>query len=197
MARIEAHPPRGFWVRLAYWFARKKLGRLPGPVTAMAHNAAVLRAVGGFEVAIGRAHACDVRLKELASVKVATLVGCRFCIDIGSSIARGHGVSEAELLDLPFYETSPRLSPLDKKVLDYAVAMTACPVVVPPELFAELKSALGDAGIVELTSTIAWENYRARFNHACGFEEEGYDGGVVCLLPPTGPHGHVPAAEVS
>lgn len=184
MAHLSPHPARGLLVRFAYWLARRKLGRVPGPVTAMAHNPSVLRAVGGYELSFERASACPTRLKELASVKVATLVGCRFCIDIGSSLARGHGVSEQELMALPFYETSDLLSPLDKRVLDYAVAMTATPVVVSRELFRELAAELGDAGIVELTAAIAWENHRARFNHACGFVEEGYAGGVVCLLPP-------------
>jgi AhpD family alkylhydroperoxidase len=144
----------------------------------------MLSAVAGFELASERGRAAPVRLKELASVKVATLVGCRFCIDIGSSIARGHGVTEEELLDLPSYQKSPRLSELDKQVLDYAVAMTETPVVVPEGLFKALLAELGREGLVELTSAIAWENYRARFNHAVGLKEEGYAGGVVCLLPP-------------
>ena len=184
MARIDPHPARGLFVRLAYWFARRRFGRVPGPLAIYAHNRSTLSAVAGFELAFERGRAAPARLKELASVKVATLVGCRFCIDIGSSIARGHGVTEEELLDLPAYETSARLSPLDKKVLDLAVAMTECPVVVPDHLFQELLEALGKEALVELTSAIAWENYRARFNHALGLKEEGYAGSVVCLLPP-------------
>jgi AhpD family alkylhydroperoxidase len=184
MARIDPYPARGLLVRLAYWFARQRFGRVPGSVAVLAHNRATLSAVAGFELASERGHAAPWRLKELASVKVATLVGCRFCIDIGSSVARKHGVTDEELLDLPLYERSPRLSALDKRVLDFAVAMTETPVVVPDDLFAELLRELGRDGLVELTSAIAWENYRARFNHAVGLKEEGYSGQTVCLLPP-------------
>jgi hypothetical protein len=36
---------------------------------------------------------------------------------------------------------------------------------------------------VELTATIAWENYRARFDHAFGIEGEGFSEGAFCALP--------------
>jgi AhpD family alkylhydroperoxidase len=192
MARIDPHPARGLLVRLAYWFSRRRYGRVPGAVAVLAHNRSTLSAVAAFELASERGRAAPARLKELASVKVATLVGCRFCIDIGSSIARQHGVTEEELLDLPSYESSTRLSALDKRVLDYAVAMTECPVVVSDALFQELLAALGHAALVELTSAIAWENFRARFNHAVGLKEEGYAGGVTCLLPAASDVAHAP-----
>ena len=58
--------------------------------------------------------------------------------------------------------------------------MTRTPVEVPETLFGELRAQLGPAGLVELTAAIAWENYRARFNHAFGVEAEGYsEGGGV------------------
>ena len=37
--------------------------------------------------------------------------------------------------------------------------------------------------MVELTSAIAWENYRARFDHAFGIEAEGFSAGAFCPLP--------------
>ncbi len=37
--------------------------------------------------------------------------------------------------------------------------------------------------LVELTSAIAWENYRARFDHAFGIEAENFTEGAVCALP--------------
>jgi AhpD family alkylhydroperoxidase len=184
MARIEAYPARGLLVRLAYWFCRRRYGRVVGPVGIFAHSRPTLSAVAGFELAFERGRAAPARLKELAMVKVATLIGCRFCIDIGSSLARAHGLTEEELLDLPYHQASSRLSDLDKRVLDYASAMTHCPVVVPDELYAHLQAALGREAMVELTAAIAWENYRARFNHAVGLREEGFPGSVVCLLPP-------------
>jgi hypothetical protein len=36
---------------------------------------------------------------------------------------------------------------------------------------------------VELTATIAWENYRARFDHAFGIEAQGFSEGAFCAVP--------------
>jgi len=69
------------------------------------------------------------------------------------------------------------------KVLRYAVAMTETPVEVPDELFTELRKHFSPQQMVELTSTIAWENYRARFNHAFGIEAAGFADGAVCAVP--------------
>ncbi|HTV24423.1 MAG TPA: carboxymuconolactone decarboxylase family protein [Polyangiaceae bacterium] len=185
MTYIEPLPARtaGLFVKLVYWFARRRLGRLPAPVGIMAHNRAVLSAVASFELAFERATALDMRLKELATLKTAMLVGCRFCIDIGTSLAQKHGVSVAALMDLPYYETSPLYTPLERRVLDYTVAMTSTPMVMQKALVDALRAELGVAALVELTAAISWENQRARFNHAVGAREEGFSDQTVCLLP--------------
>ncbi len=81
------------------------------------------------------------------------------------------------------YESSPELSELEKLVVRYAVEMTRTPVAVPEELFEELKRRFNARQIVELTSAIAWENYRARNNHALGLESEGFSEGAFCPMP--------------
>ena len=48
---------------------------------------------------------------------------------------------------------------------------------MPDELFAQLRARFTERQLVELTSCIAWENYRARFDHAFGIESEGFDEG--------------------
>ncbi|PYV31697.1 MAG: hypothetical protein DMG22_15860 [Acidobacteria bacterium] len=68
-------------------------------------------------------------------------------------------------------------------MLDYAVAMTRTPVEVPEELFTRLRREFAEAQLVELTAAIAWENYRARFDHALGVEAQGFSEGASCPLP--------------
>jgi hypothetical protein len=65
--------------------------------------------------------------------------------------------------------------------------MTRTPVDVPDELFTGLQRHFNPQQMVELTSAIAWENYRARFDHAFGIEAEGFSAGAVCALPAGGP----------
>ena len=61
--------------------------------------------------------------------------------------------------------------------------MTQAPVEVPDELFAALRQHFNEAQMVELTAAIAWENYRARFNHAFGVEAQGFSEGAYCPIP--------------
>jgi alkylhydroperoxidase family enzyme len=61
--------------------------------------------------------------------------------------------------------------------------MTQTPVGVPDELFNALKQHFSDSQMVELTAAIAWENYRARFNHAMGIEAQGFSEGAYCPMP--------------
>jgi alkylhydroperoxidase family enzyme len=72
---------------------------------------------------------------------------------------------------------------LDRLVLEYADAMTRTPVEVPEALFARLRERFSEVQLVELTSAIAWENYRARFDHAFGIEGENFTEGAVCAMP--------------
>ena len=51
-----------------------------------------------------------------------------------------------------------------------------------------MRAVYDDVQIVELTSTLAWENYRARFDHALKIEAEGLSGGAFCPLPIVKPH---------
>jgi alkylhydroperoxidase family enzyme len=104
-------------------------------------------------------------------------------MDIGSAVGRASGVTEAQLQNLSHYQQNPAFSALEKLVIDYAAAMTRTPVEVPDALFAALQQHLTNAQLVELTAAIAWENYRARFNHAVGIEAQGFSKGAFCVLP--------------
>lgn len=92
-----------------------------------------------------------------------------------------------KLRALADFEGSSDLSDLEKLVIRYAVHMTVTPVEIPDELFAELEKNFDSRQIVELTSSIAWENYRARFNHALGIEAEGFSKKHYCPLPQRNP----------
>ncbi len=97
-------------------------------------------------------------------------------------MSRGAGVSAEKLADLAVFEESREFSELEKRVLRYAVALTRTPANVPEELFNDLREHFNPRQLVELTSAIAWENYRARFNRGFGIEAEGFTDGAVCAL---------------
>ena len=88
---------------------------------------------------------------------------------------------------MPSYRESPAFTPLEKLVIEYAAVMTRTPVEALDALFAALRRHFTDAQLVELTAAIAWENYRARFNHALDLEAQGFSEGAYCPLPEVPP----------
>jgi alkylhydroperoxidase family enzyme len=98
-------------------------------------------------------------------------------------VGRASGISAEQIANLNNYRTSVNFSDLERLVLEYADAMTQTPVEVPDFLFSRLRERFAEAELVELTSAIAWENYRARFDHAFGIESENFTEGAVCALP--------------
>jgi len=97
-------------------------------------------------------------------------------------VGRKEGVTGEQLSDLADFESSAAFSDLEKLALRYAEAITRTPVDVPDELFEALRQHLTSAQLVELTSAIAWENYRSRFNHAFEIEAEGFAEGAACAV---------------
>ncbi|HEV8383332.1 MAG TPA: carboxymuconolactone decarboxylase family protein [Candidatus Acidoferrales bacterium] len=101
-------------------------------------------------------------------------------------MSRQSGISEEQILAVPDFRTSELFSPREKAVLEYAEEMTRTPVAVSDELFDRLRQHFSDDQLVELTASIAFENYRARCYHALDI---GSDGLFVCALPKQGSQG--------
>jgi alkylhydroperoxidase family enzyme len=98
-------------------------------------------------------------------------------------VGRASGISAEQIANLNSYKTDFNFSELERLVLEYADRMTRTPVEVPDALFVRLREKFSEPELVELTSGIAWENYRARFDHAFGIEAENFTEGAVCALP--------------
>ena len=181
MARIEEKS--GPMVRATDWYSRRKYGREMEMAGVVGHSRPNMLAWGMLEWWHERAGAMDERLKALAATKVATRVGCPFCIDIGSSISRDEGVTEEQLRSFHDYRNSDAFSPEEKLVMEYAEEMTRTNVEVPDELFARLREHFDEEQIVELTMAIAIENFRSRFNNALDVAPAGFSEGAFCPMP--------------
>lgn len=93
------------------------------------------------------------------------------------------GVTERQLMELSDFEHSDAFNEVEKSVLRLATHLTLTPAEVPDVVFDALRPHLTPAQLVELTSAIAWENYRARFNRAFAVAAEGFTVGSVCAVP--------------
>jgi hypothetical protein len=80
MTRIPGVPKQraNLLVRFAYWLSQKRVGKIVEPLAVTAHHPWILRGYGAYEFALERAQLVPARLKALASVKAATLIGCPF-----------------------------------------------------------------------------------------------------------------------
>ena len=104
-------------------------------------------------------------------------------MDIGSAVGRKEGLTERQLMELADFEHSDAFNDLEKAVLRFATRLTLTPVEVPDAVFDALRPHFTPRQLVELTSAIAWENFRARFNRAFAVEAEGFAEGSVCAVP--------------
>ena len=84
MARIEGADLskqglfQGMFTRIIYSMTKRKVGRVVMPVRIAAHQTKLLWGYGQMEQSVLGSRLVDERLKNLAEVRVATLVGCPF-----------------------------------------------------------------------------------------------------------------------
>lgn len=71
------------------------------------------------------------------------------------------------------WRDSALFSAAERAALALAEAMTDLPAEISDDLFAEVREHFSEEQIVELSATIALENYRARINRVFLVEAEG------------------------
>src|SRR3954451_7538919 len=135
-----------------------------------------------FQQAVREAHSVEERLKYLVELKGAQMIGCEYCVDLGSQICRNSGFSDEELLALPHYRQSELFTEHEKLALDYTVAVMRTPVEVTDDLFARMKEHFSDEQLVEITALLTVVNLD-RFNAAFGIGSAGFSEGMVCVPP--------------
>jgi AhpD family alkylhydroperoxidase len=194
MARINGvtAADAGLKVKLVYRLGPRMMKKLTGrepqvgrgiePMEIWAHQPKMMFGMGKFNQSVRKAHSVDERLKNLVELKGAQMIGCEFCVDLGSQICRNSGFSEQELLALPRYRHSDLFTEREKLALDYTVAVMRTPVEVTDDLFAQMKAHFSDDQLVAITALLTVVNLD-RFNAAFGIGSAGFSDGMVCVPP--------------
>jgi len=194
MARIEgvSKSQAGPIVRLVYRFGPRMMKKLTGrepqvgsgiePMQIWAHQPKLMFGMARFNQAVRNGKSVDQRLKNLVELKGAQMIGCEYCVDLGSQICRNCGLSDDELLALPRYRNSDLFTEREKLALDYAVAVMRTPVEVTDELVDRMKQHFSSRQLVELTALLTLVNLD-RFNAAFGIGSAGFSEGMVCVAP--------------
>jgi AhpD family alkylhydroperoxidase len=194
MARIRgvAKKKASPMVKMAYRFGPKMMKKLSGrapqrgnglePMEIWAYKPKMMMGMGRFNQAVRKDDSVDDRLKNLIELKGSQMIGCEFCVDLGSQICRNSGLSDEELLALPDYRSSNLFTDREKVALDYTVAVMRTPVEVTDHLFARMREKFTDKQMVAITAHLTLVNLN-RFNAAFGIGSAGFSEGMVCLVP--------------
>jgi len=186
--RNQAGPMVKLVFRLGPGMMRKLTGREPSigsglePMEIWAHKPKLMMAMGKFNGAVRKPGALEARIRNLCELKGAAMIGCEFCVDLGSQICRHSGFSDDELLAIPRYTSSELFTDREKVALDYTVAVMRTPVEVTDDLFADVQKHFTTEQIVELTALLTLVNLN-RFNAAFGIGSAGFSEGMVCVPP--------------
>ncbi len=194
MARINGVSKRkaGPMVRLIYRLGPRMMKKLTGrepqtgsgmePMEIWAYQPKMMMGMGRFNQAVRKGKSVDERLKNLVELKGAQMIGCEYCVDLGSQICRNSDLSDEELLALARYRQSGLFSEREKLALDYTVAVMRTPVEVTDELFDCMKEHFSDKQLVEITALMTLVNVD-RFNAAFAIGSAGFSEGMVCVPP--------------
>jgi len=124
------------------------------PLRMYAHIPRLLSAYGRLEQAESKLNVLSPRHRALAELKSATTVRCEYCIDLGSQIARGIGLTDERCWRWRTTGT-PRASPTSTTlILEYATAISRTPGEVSDELVDALREHFDTAQLVGLTHII-------------------------------------------
>lgn len=140
--------------------------------------------IGAGEIAESLSNRMEHRLKLLAQCRVASIVGCEFCLDIGAALAQHSEITERHLLELDDFETSDAFNDDERLVLRFATALSERPVPDLTDLRDDLAVRFGKAALVELAAAIAHEHERTRFYLALGIRPGRFAPDGACRIPP-------------
>src|ERR1700757_571605 len=149
------------------------------PVEIWAHQPKMMMGMGMFNQAVRSGKSVDERIKNLVELKGAQMIGCEYCVDLGSQICRNSGFSDSELLALPRYESSPLFTDRAKAALDFTVPVMRTPGEVTDELFTRVRSYFDDRQLVEITALltlVTLDRFNAAFGIGSGGLREGKGG---------------------
>ena len=171
-------------IKLSYWYAKRRFGEVPEPFAVAANHRKLFVAYTIAETVAEKASTVlPVNIRALAVYRVAWTIGCSWCVDFGTMLARLAGLDLDRLKEIGDYATSPVYTDDERAAIAYADAMTATPTEATDEQVADLERRFGRDGVVELTYQIALENLRSRMNSALGITEQGFNSGNACRVP--------------
>src|SRR3954466_13706412 len=181
-ARIPATEVTGIYGSLVKMMCRKMLGQVPESIGVMWQHPAVFKDLMGFGRKVDKWNRLDPGLASFAAMAAAGAVGCSFCLDLHYFLTHNKGLDETKAREVPRWRESDAFTPLERRVMEYAEAMSQTPPAVTDEMSAALLSDLGAPALVELPARIGAVTLNAGGNAALGIRSQEFS--ASCGLPP-------------
>ena len=173
-ARVPLDTGDSMLGRLMSWYSRRTYGDVLDNGLAMLHNRRVLLSVLRFEKGVQKWDRLAPDLRTLAEMAAASKIGCSWCLDFGYYLSHSKGLDTSKLEEVPRWRDSDVFTSQERRVMEYAQAVTATPPTVSDDMAEALRLDLGNDAFVELTMIVAVENERSRFNSALGLTSQGF-----------------------
>ncbi len=180
--RVPATEITGIYGTLLKTMSRRIFGQVPEGAGVMWHHPAVLKDSMAFGRKVDSWDRLDPNLASFAAMAAAGVIGCSFCLDLHYFMTHDRGLDEAKAREVPRWRQSTAFTPLERRVMEYAEAMSQTPPAVTDEMSAPLLEELGAPALVELTARIGVMNMTARGNVALGIRSQEFS--ASCGLPP-------------
>jgi uncharacterized peroxidase-related enzyme len=119
-----------------------------------------------------------IALKELVIVRTSQMNSCEYCLASHSLLAKKLGYSDAQIADLPHFESSDTFTPREKVALRLAERLTRNERPLDEADLADLRLHFTEGEIVELMAASGLFNYFNRFNNLLAMEPTPAGAGV-------------------
>lgn len=149
--------PTSIKVKLAYWFTRKKLGKVITPMKVVQSRMPKTISLSQTLMSIENNLSLPDELVFYIKSYVATLNGCSFCIDIAKAQTE-NDVDIQKYEQLLNYQSADVFTHAEKAAFQY-VEQATLEKQVQNAVFEELQTHYNEKEIVEITWLNAMENY--------------------------------------
>src|SRR5580704_6535588 len=165
--------PKGLMMRIGFWFARRKFGKVITPmkvVTARVPKSMKL----SYEMAkmMESGFSLGHDLQFLLHTHISEVNECHFCIDIAQAMVLSEGGSLDKINKLARYREDPAFTAAERAALEYVEEVSRTKTA-SDATFAELRRHFNDQQIAEIAMLNALENCYNLTNRPLGIESDG------------------------
>lgn len=165
--------PRGLMMRLAFWFIRRRVGKVITPMRVVtARVPKSLRMSYEISKMMQSGFSLDRELQFLLHAHISQLNRCDFCVDIAQAMALREGGSLEKINRLARYREDTAFTAAERAALAYVEEVTQTKTA-GDATFGELRRYFSDAQIAEITLLNALENSYNLTNRPLGIGSDG------------------------